>query len=32
MKVDDEDDDDDDMMNEYLPLKARNNKKVQNNR
>lgn len=24
MKVDDEDDDDD-MMNEYLPLKARNN-------
>lgn len=31
MKVDDEDDDDD-MMNEYLPLKARNNKKVQNNR
>lgn len=31
MKVDDEDDDDG-MMNEYLPLKARNNKKVQNNR
>lgn len=31
MKVDDEDDDDD-MMNDYLPLKARNNKKVQNNR